>query len=152
MRLYFLLPGTLAIALTTIGIAPTYAVPLLLTQETSAAEKSSATQFVGNYYGEINFGRYEQAWRMLAPSLQNNSQRHPQGYNSYLNWWRKVELVTGEATSQQQSGNRAVVIAEIKYQMRSGREVPSRVRVDLLWDSEIGNWLIVNTQKLRSER
>lgn len=111
-------------------------------------ERESPANFVGSYYGNINYEKYETAWEMLSLSLQRDGLRHPQGYTSYLNWWQTVKLVEGDVTLRETNTNSAIVDAKIKYVMKSGREVPSLVRVYLLWDSQKNNWQIDNTVSL----
>ena len=113
-----------------------------------AIEQVEPANFVGSYYGNINYENYETAWEMLSPSLQRDSFRHPQGYTSYLSWWQTVKLVEGDVTLKERNDNSAIVDANIKYVMESGREVPSLVRVYLLWDYQKSNWQIDNTVSL----
>jgi len=105
---------------------------------------SSPTEAVQNYYVNINQGKYETAWNLLAPSLQNNQRLHPEGYLSYINWWGgEVDSVSVEEVSLlAASGNTATVNAKFQYLMKTGKRVAGSLRFYLLWDASNSRWVV----------
>ncbi len=157
MSLKFTNTALAILALTSFFYQPVYGQETIFAQSNSDSlnnvavrERESPANFVGTYYGKINYSEYETAWEMLSPNLQRDVSRHPQGYTSYLNWWQTVKLVEGDVTLKETNTDTAVVDAKIRYVMKSGREVPSLVRVYLQWNSQKNNWQIDNTTSLNN--
>lgn len=100
-------------------------------------------QAVRRYYGTLNNQDYGQAWQLLTPELRSDRQLHPQGYDSYLEWWTKVAFVEVYTTStESQSGDRAVVVTSLNYQLVSGREVTQGLQFYFTWNRDRRLWLI----------
>ncbi|HIK06307.1 MAG TPA: protein kinase [Trichormus sp. M33_DOE_039] len=110
---------------------------------TSEVDRPPPEQAVENYYAIINQGQYETAWNLLSPSFQN-SNLHPNGYSSYVDWWRgQVESVSVDsATLVSSDAETATVDTQLTYFMKSGKESSSSVRFSLLWDAENNRWIV----------
>ncbi|MGF1673610.1 MAG: protein kinase [Rivularia sp. (in: cyanobacteria)] len=107
-------------------------------------QQPSPAQAVENYYLIINQGQYKTAWNLLSPEYKDNKRFHPNGYFSYLSWWKgKVESVNIEqVTILEANQNTAIVDASLNYLMKNGRTVPSAVRLFLVWDAQNSRWVV----------
>jgi serine/threonine protein kinase, bacterial len=99
---------------------------------------------VRDYYSKIHNRNYSSAWDLLPTTLQNNKSVHPDGYNSFLNWWANqvadVEIQQTNLVSQ--TDREAVVDVDVKYLMRKGRVSPHRIRYFLNKDDRDNDWVI----------
>jgi serine/threonine protein kinase, bacterial len=81
--------------------------------------------------------------------LQNNKASHPNGYNSYLDWWaNQVDRVDVRDTRLVSQTDREMVVdPDINYIMRTGRGrvSPKTVRYIFVKDSN-NNWVIQKKQ------
>ncbi|MGA9382438.1 MAG: hypothetical protein WBV73_27070 [Phormidium sp.] len=108
--------------------------------------KPSPKEAVPNYYSNINNREYQAGWNKLSPSLQNNTDVHPEGYTSYLNWWRTVDRVEVlEANPRETTAETATVDVRLKYLMKTGKIAPESLRLFLVWDGITNSWLIDKT-------
>jgi serine/threonine protein kinase, bacterial len=114
-------------------------------------DKSSPTDFIESYYGNINNGNLQTAWNQLSPSVQNNSKLHPNGYVSYTEWWagtvKQVEINQIQLVDEGRES--ATVNARLNYVLRNGKQSPSAVRLTLIWDATSNKWLVSDAQSLR---
>jgi hypothetical protein len=53
--------------------------------------KNSPENLIAQYYQEINSRQYESAWNKLPTNLQENRQLHPQGYQSFVDFYNKLD-------------------------------------------------------------
>ncbi|AFY95220.1 serine/threonine-protein kinase [Chamaesiphon minutus] len=99
---------------------------------------------VRDYYSKINNRNYTGAWNALPTDLQNNKSVHPNGYDSFLDWWAKqvanVEIQQTNLVSQ--TDRDAVVDVTIEYVMRAGGVSPQRIRYFLVKDDRNQEWAI----------
>ncbi|MDJ0519301.1 MAG: hypothetical protein QNJ74_24595 [Trichodesmium sp. MO_231.B1] len=113
-------------------------------------QRPPAEQALRDYYRNINNNNYQKGWNSLSPHLQQNRKPHPQGYNSYTNWWTKVKRVDVLSTNRI-SGNPyySTVDARLRYLMlQSGQEIYQTLRFNLIWDTNTNCWLINNVEHL----
>ena len=89
-------------------------------------EQPSPVQTVENYYLNINQGQYKTAWNQLSQQFKDNKRLHPNGYFSYLSWWRgKVKNVNIQQINILEANtDTAIVDASLNYLMKNGRIVP----------------------------
>ena len=103
---------------------------------------------VRDYYSKINSKNYSGAWNALPKALQNDKSVHPNGYNSFLNWWASqvanVEVRQSNLVSQ--TDRDAVVDVDIKYLMRNGIVSPYLMRYFLVKDERTNDWVIQKIQ------
>ncbi len=109
-----------------------------------AIEQPSPVQTVENYYLNINQRQYKTAWNQLSQQFKDNKRLHPNGYFSYLSWWRgKVKNVNIQQISILEANtNTATVDASLNYLMKNGRIIPKSVRLFLSWDEQNRRWLV----------
>ncbi|MBZ8178510.1 protein kinase domain-containing protein [Oscillatoria salina] len=106
--------------------------------------KPSPKQALQDYYAIINQEDYQTSWSKFTTNFQNNSQVHPQGYQSYTGWWTTVDFVDIEDVRLVNEGVEvAEVDARLRYYLKSGRvSNPNLVRFRLVWDENTNQWLI----------
>lgn len=107
-------------------------------------EQPSPAQTVENYFLNINQEQYKTAWNQLSQQFKDNKRLHPNGYFSYLNWWRgKVKNVNIQQINILEANtDTATVDASLNYLMKNGRIIPRTVRFFLSWDAQNRRWLV----------
>jgi serine/threonine protein kinase, bacterial len=105
------------------------------------------TDIVKDYYTKINTRDFQGAWNKLPISLQNDRSIHPNGYNSFLDWWsNQVGSAQLLGTNLVSSTDReAIVDADVQYFMRSGqgrRSTPQAMRYFFVKDTSNNTWII----------
>ncbi|MCJ8280257.1 MAG: serine/threonine protein kinase, partial [Rivularia sp. ALOHA_DT_140] len=107
-------------------------------------EQPSPAKTVENYYLNINQGEYKTAWNQLSQQFKENKGLHPNGYFSYLSWWRgKVENVNIDKIEILEANiDTAIVDASLNYLMKNGRIIPKSVRFFLSWDAPNRRWVV----------
>ncbi len=118
------------------------------TQTTAPQDRPSAENFVQNYYAAINGGEYQTAWNDLSANYQSNKRLHPNGYDSYIQWWgEQVEKVEVDRVNLVEADTEtAIVNTRLKYFMKTGKVVPGSVRFTLSWDTDNNKWVIADTK------
>lgn len=112
--------------------------PLIPTETTSP--KSSPSQFMKNYYTNINENRFKEAWKMLTPSFQT---RKSSSYSGYYNWWNSIDRVEIQDVSLiSQDSNSATVFVQISYIINGEFKKENPQYFTLVWNSVINNWQI----------
>lgn len=108
-----------------------------------SSPKASAEKAVKNYYSNLNQGQYQQAWKQLSASFQNNQQLHPEGYNSYNNWWTQMNNIAVQDVQQiSQSTETATVNVQVKYTKKSGENISQSLELFLVWNDLDNKWNI----------
>jgi serine/threonine protein kinase, bacterial len=99
---------------------------------------------VRDYYSKIHNRNYSGAWDSLPTALQNNKSVHPDGYNSFLNWWANqvADIEIQQTSIVSQTDREAVVDVDVKYLMIKGRVSPHRIRYFLTKDDRTNDWVI----------
>jgi serine/threonine protein kinase, bacterial len=102
---------------------------------------------VKDYYSKINTRDFQGAWNKLPVSLQNDRSIHPNGYNSFLDWWSNqvgsAQLLGTNLVSS--TDKEAIVDADVQYFMRSGqgrRSTPQAMRYFFVKDPNNNTWII----------
>ena len=91
----------------------------------------------------MNQGKYQQAWSQLSASFQNNQKLHPDGYNSYYDWWSgSSNILIQDVQKINISTDTATVNVQVKYKKKSGGNFIQSLRLFLVWNSANKNWLI----------
>jgi serine/threonine protein kinase, bacterial len=105
------------------------------------------TDIVKDYYNKINTHDFQGAWNKLPVSLQNDRSIHPNGYNSFLDWWSNqvgsAQLLGTNLVSS--TDKEAIVDADVQYFMRSGqgrRSTPQAMRYFFTKDTSNNTWVI----------
>ncbi|HBE20842.1 MAG TPA: serine/threonine protein kinase [Cyanobacteria bacterium UBA11149] len=123
--------------------------PSIIRPTPQPVNRPSPKQAIPDYYSLINNAQYETAWKHLSSQFRNNSQLHPNGYISYVDWWQTVNFVEIQEVRMVEEGAEvARVETRLKYLMKSGREASHYLRFRLVWDAETNNWLIDETKSI----
>ena len=121
----------------------TKAVSISTPKPENTTTKASAKTAVKNYYANLNQGKYQQAWNQLSTSFQNNQQLHPEGYNSYYNWWIQMSNIDIQDVKQiGTSTETATVNVQVKYTKTSGESLSQSLELFLIWNTTNKNWAI----------
>ncbi|MEO1374273.1 MAG: protein kinase [Cyanobacteria bacterium J06635_10] len=104
----------------------------------------SPGKVVENYYLKINQGKYKAAWNQLSTEFKDNKRLHPNGYFSYLSWWKgKVESVNVEQVNIVKANtDRAIINVSLSYLMKNRLVIDSSVRFLLVWDAQNAKWMV----------
>ena len=98
---------------------------------------------VAKYYQNINNRDFAKAWQQLPIDLQSNTTIHPQGYDSFVQWWDSVTAVDLNAMqTTQQTNQQAEVQINATYHMKNNRLQPFILRYILVWNETNQEWLI----------
>jgi serine/threonine protein kinase, bacterial len=97
-----------------------------------------------DYYSKINNRNYAGAWDSLPTALQNNKSIHPNGYNSFLNWWatQVADVEIQQTNLVSQTDRDAVFDVNIEYLMRAGGSSRHKIRYFLVKDDRTDRWVI----------
>ncbi len=115
----------------------------------NAIYRPSPEDFARGYYSTINQQEYSQGWNKLSSSLQNNTKLHPEGYSSYLNWWKTVNYVeVNNVNTVSQTDYEAIVNISLAYNMNNGQRSPHSLQFYLIWDDNNSQWLLNKTKRL----
>lgn len=104
---------------------------------------SSPEQAVRDYYGLVSQQRYDESWPLLTDRFKQsfNCCAPNYDYSGYVSWWDSVDHVQfGGVRTVSQSGDRAVVYAELFYVMNTGERSSSdrNPYIHLVYDG--GKW------------
>ncbi|MEM1169775.1 MAG: hypothetical protein AAGJ08_12035 [Cyanobacteria bacterium P01_H01_bin.35] len=105
--------------------------------------KASAEEAVKNYYSNLNQGKYQEAWNQLSSSFRNNQKLHPDGYNSYYDWWSGINNIVIENVQQTNTGtDKSTINVQVKYTKKSGENITQSLDLFLIRNSANNNWAI----------
>ena len=109
----------------------------------NTSTKSSAEEAVKIYYFNLNQGKYQQAWNQLSASFQNNQKLHPEGYNSYYDWWSGINnILIQDVQKINTNTDTATIDIQVKYTKKSGENLTQSLQLFLVWNSANQNWAI----------
>jgi hypothetical protein len=103
------------------------------------SQRPLPTQFVEDYYQNLNNGNYQTAWNQLSTGFQQQGG----GYSEYVTWWDSVrEIRIGQIELIEQDSNEALVYAELMYVTNTGTNYEdTKTRIYLTWDFQSNTWL-----------
>lgn len=129
---------------------PLQATPLqfptpLLVVSTQLGPASAPDEAVKTYYQLASDQRYNLSWSLLTDTFKQKYNCCAPNYNytDYVSWWDSVNYVDfGDVHTVSQSGDRAVVYAEMYYVMNSGARssVVGDPYFELVYDPALGAW------------
>ncbi|MDB9445481.1 hypothetical protein [Anabaena sp. CS-542/02] len=113
----------------------------LVSQSVSSPSRPPADDFVRNHYTALNNRQYDQTWTRLSPQFKGISG----DFSNYQEWWDSVaEIRIGNVELISQNSDRAVVDAQLWYEMKNGRVAEDKkTRISLMWSDEANSWLFV---------
>ena len=102
-------------------------------------------QAVRSYYQFVSQQRYDVTWQMLTDAFKQkfNCCAPNYNYSGYVDWWNSVSTVDfGQVRTVSQTGDRAVVYAELYYVMNTGDRsgMDSAPYIELVYDAASGAW------------
>jgi hypothetical protein len=98
------------------------------------------TQFINNYFANINAGNYSLTWSLLTDRFKTNANHN--SYDDYTNFWTTVTRVDITSVSlESQTGLNAVVTVYMVFNYRSGLVTTSSPRFYLIYNSGRSTWL-----------
>jgi serine/threonine protein kinase, bacterial len=109
----------------------------------------SPEEAVIEQYSLINNQQYQDAWNRLAPQLRNNKAIFSNGYNSYESWWKTVKKIeVRNLKSIDDDNKQAIVRVDLTYYMQNGKVASESRNINLSWNNEAENWLVVTANKI----
>ena len=98
------------------------------------------TQFIYNYFANINAGNYGLTWSLLTDRFKTNVNHN--SYDDYANFWTSVSRldITGVSIESQTDTN-AVVTVGMVYNYLGGLVTTSNQQFNLYYDAGRGTWL-----------
>ena len=111
----------------------------------NTALRSAPEQAVRTYYQLVSQQRYDLTWPLLTDAFKQkfNCCSPTFNYTGYVSWWDSVNYVDfGDVRTVSESGERAVVYAELYFVMNSGERsaVDSNPYIALVYDAATGTW------------
>lgn len=104
---------------------------------------TAAQEAVKNYYSNLNQGKYQEAWNQLSTSFKNNQQLHPEGYNSYYDWWTQMSNIAIQDVKQiETTTETARVNLQVQYTKKSGESISQSLELFLVWNTTDKKWNI----------
>jgi serine/threonine protein kinase, bacterial len=126
-----------------IQIPSAFPSPLVNNTKPTSLPINLATASITEYYQNINNRDYQAAWQLLPLNLQANTTVHPQGYDSFMQWWSSVATVqVDKVQTIQQTAEQAQVRVHATYLMENGQTQPFSLRYILAWDETEQKWAI----------
>ncbi|WP_066381226.1 hypothetical protein [Anabaena sp. CA = ATCC 33047] len=115
-----------------------------LTSQSDNLSRLSPKKAIENYYAQINNHQYQDAWNIYPPAVKENKQLHPDGYNSYIDWWQKVDFVDiNQIDVEKYNDESAIVSMSSKYRMKNGRKIPVSLKFYMIWDNLNQDWKVI---------
>lgn len=127
--------------------APTTFTLATVTQNTGA--RIAPDQAVREYFNLVSQQRYDVTWNLLTDGFKQKFNCCAPGYDytGYTGWWNSVDRVEfGTVNTVSQSGDRAVVYAELYFVMNDGQRsgVDSNPYIELSFDPFLNVWRFVD--------
>lgn len=110
--------------------------------------RPSPTKVIKDYFAKINNRQYADAWDILPVELQENKELHPNGYNSFLEWYRDtVDFIDIHKMYLAKSNNDyATVKLQSTYYMKSGRKSRVNLNFYMVWNENKEKWDMQKTK------
>lgn len=105
----------------------------------SRTTKANPENFVREHYILLNNREYTKTWNRISSQFKSELS----GYSEYQQWWNSVrEIKIGDIKQVSQSGDRAIVDAELWYVKHDGKTYKdSKNRIYLIWSNDNNSWL-----------
>ncbi|MBK1987913.1 hypothetical protein A0J48_010235 [Sphaerospermopsis aphanizomenoides BCCUSP55] len=119
-----------------------------ISSNSNTVYRPAPEKVIEGYYTKVNNHQYRDAWNVLPTALQEDKKLHPNGYNSFTDWWNKVEYVTvNQYSLEEVNNNWAVVSTKPRYRMKNGRTVTIPLKFYMSWNDANQQWEMVKFQK-----
>ncbi|MEB3151474.1 MAG: hypothetical protein VKL60_20960 [Sphaerospermopsis sp.] len=111
----------------------------------------SPAKAIKNYYTMINNQQYDSAWDIYPTEVKEDKELHPNGYDSFIEWWTKVNYVNVNNVSiASENNDSAIVNFRSRYEMKNGKSIPVRLKFYLVWNQENENWYVTKIKLINS--
>ena len=121
----------------------------ILARSQTLATQQSAKDTLKNYYSAINNRQYRTAWNYFSIPHKNNQELHPNGFDSFTDWWTQVSQIEIEQIKAEKVNKEiATVDSKLHYSTKSGRTISQSLRFFLIWDILSERWLINKVEKV----
>ena len=132
------LPSINVVRPTTLPVAPVGEIPA----------DSNPADAVVTYYSLVGESRYDQSWSMLTDAFKQifNCCAPNYNYTGYTDWWNSVDFVEfGDVYIVSQTGDQAVIYADLRYHMLEGGVSQDREPyIAMIYDPARNAWLFNN--------
>ena len=102
-------------------------------------------RIIAYYFRNIIQGDYKKSWNLLPSNIQRDPSIHPNGYNSFANWWTDATVGVDTIKLVSKNNREAVVNADVQYIKRTSSR-PFRLQYTLRKDTVSGNWAIATVK------
>ncbi|MBD2456682.1 hypothetical protein H6G80_21705 [Nostoc sp. FACHB-87] len=117
--------------------------PTPTTSSANNVDRPSTEKVIEDYYTKVNSHQYQEAWNFLSTTLQEDRELHPDGYNSFIEWWEQVKYVSVNRYSLEDANNNGgVVNVWTRYYMKNGRNVSIPLKFYMSWNDANQKWEI----------
>ncbi|MCT7973705.1 serine/threonine-protein kinase [Laspinema olomoucense] len=117
--------------------------------DSSTPPALSPDKFVFQYYHNLNSSNYEKSWKMLSYRLKNDYNSHPNGYDSYLEWWTKVANVNVlDSRIIYETAAIVKVQSNLEYYLISGRTLQQVLIFSLVFDENNSSWYLDKVDRI----
>ncbi|MDB9442028.1 hypothetical protein PN497_11745 [Sphaerospermopsis kisseleviana CS-549] len=111
----------------------------------------SPAKAIENYYTMINNQQYDSAWDIYPTEVKEDKELHPNGYDSFIEWWTKVNYVNVNNVSiASENNDSAIVNFRSRYEMKNGKSIPVILKFYLVWNQENENWYVTKIKLINS--
>ncbi|MCZ2203113.1 hypothetical protein [Cylindrospermopsis raciborskii] len=118
-----------------------------LDQNTSRISPEKA---ISDYYTKINNKQYDTAWDIYPTVVKEDKKLHPNGYDSFIQWWEKVDNVSVNRVNLQSENNDSATVNFIgDYNMKNGKSFTLELQFYLSWNSQNSTWYVTKVNKIR---
>jgi hypothetical protein len=108
-----------------------------------SSNQNSPEKIVSTYYQDINDRQYQSAWNKLPSDLQQNRSIHPQGYQSYTDFFDRMRSIQiNELIVVEETASQAIVAADLNCEFRKDVKSPLFLRFVLNKNDHNQQWKI----------
>jgi hypothetical protein len=105
--------------------------------------QTSPDTVISEYYQEINSHNYQAAWNKLPLDLQQNVNVHPNGYQSFVDFFDSMGGMEVNSISVLEKNEfQAIVSADINCKLKNNSKSPLFLRFFLNWNNSSQQWQI----------
>jgi hypothetical protein len=103
----------------------------------------SPAKAIEDYYTKINNQDYQTAWDIYPTTVKENKELHPDGYNSFIEWWTQVDHVNIDRVKiEEENYDNAIVNISTRYKMKNSKVSPIKLKFYLAWNKEYQRWYV----------